>query len=163
MRNSSFWVAAGLFAGVAAVSVTAAQAAGEASSASKARKAAAGEKGSIAVSVTGLDPNVGTVYIGLYDRSTPFPQEGKHLENKVVRVGGSTAISVKFEGIPQGVYALAAFYDKNGNGKLDYSMGVIPVEPVAFSQGAKIGNFGPPAFDAAAFEVVGAVSQRLSF
>ena len=42
----------------------------------------------IAVSVTGLDPNVGAVYIGLYDRSTPFPQEGKHLENKVARVGG---------------------------------------------------------------------------
>ena len=59
---------------------------------------------------------------------------------------------VVFEGIPPGGYAVAAYHDENGNGKLDTGFLGIPTEGLASSNDAK-GFMGPPSFEKARVEV----------
>lgn len=61
-----------------------------------------------------------------------------------------------------GRYAFRLFQDLDGDGKLDANMLGIPSEPYGFSNNAK-GKFGPPSFEAAAFDVAAdGVSQTIS-
>lgn len=56
-----------------------------------------------------------------------------------------------FYGLPAGSYAVAAYVDRNDNGRLDRWLGLIPREPVAYSvvQGRRL----PPSFEESAFAV----------
>ena len=49
-----------------------------------------------------------------------------------------------------GTYAIKAYHDRNGNGRLDTGAFGAPVEPYGFSNDAR-GTFGPPPFTAATF------------
>lgn len=60
--------------------------------------------------------------------------------------------SLTFPNVAPGRYALRVMHDKNANGKLDTNLLGIPTEPYGFSNDAA-GSFGPPDFEAAAFEV----------
>jgi uncharacterized protein (DUF2141 family) len=57
----------------------------------------------------------------------------------------------RFDGLPQGTYALTALHDENGNGKLDTFLG-IPREGFAFSNNPKVG-FGPPSYERVRFSI----------
>jgi len=57
-----------------------------------------------------------------------------------------------FTGLAPGRYALRAFADENGNGKLDTNLIGMPAERYGFSNDAK-GNRAAPAFEAAAISV----------
>lgn len=46
--------------------------------------------------------------------------------------------------LPEGMYALSVFHDRNGNGKLDTGLFGAPSEPIGFSNGYK--PWGPPAY-----------------
>jgi uncharacterized protein (DUF2141 family) len=59
--------------------------------------------------------------------------------------------SYRFDGLPQGTYALTALHDENSNGKLDTFLG-IPREGFAFSNNPRIG-FGPPAYGRVRFSI----------
>jgi uncharacterized protein (DUF2141 family) len=54
--------------------------------------------------------------------------------------------------LPPGRYAVMAFHDRNGDGKLNTLPVGLPVEPYGFSNGAR-GAFGPPEWRRAVFEV----------
>ena len=53
--------------------------------------------------------------------------------------------------LPFGKYAISIFHDVNDNEELDANFIGIPKEPYGFSNNPK-SSFGPPGFDAAAFE-----------
>jgi uncharacterized protein (DUF2141 family) len=55
-----------------------------------------------------------------------------------------------FRGIEPGTYALSAFHDKNGNGKLDTNFVGMPVEDYCASNDAR-GFMGPPSFEDSKF------------
>jgi len=59
--------------------------------------------------------------------------------------------TVTIETLPPGRYAVMAYVDRNGNGKLDRGMFGRPTEPYGFSNGG--GAFGPPDFGDAAFDL----------
>ena len=59
-----------------------------------------------------------------------------------------SVLSVQFDNLPEGEYAVSVFHDLNSNGKLDSNAVGMPTEPYGFSNNAA-GNFGPPSFDAA--------------
>lgn len=61
---------------------------------------------------------------------------------------GDTRVTVA--NLPAGRYAVQAFLDENGNGKVDRALFGIPKEGVGFSNDAKI-RLGPPKFAEAAF------------
>ena len=61
-------------------------------------------------------------------------------------------ITTTFTGLVPGRYAIKAFHDVNGDGKMGSNPFGMPTEPFAFSNNAH-GVMGPAKWDAAAFEV----------
>jgi uncharacterized protein (DUF2141 family) len=53
--------------------------------------------------------------------------------NKIVSVKDKDEVVVKFEKVQPGIYAIAVFFDKNGNGILDKNFLGIPKEEYGFS------------------------------
>lgn len=60
-------------------------------------------------------------------------------------------VSVRFDGVPPGRYAVMAYHDANDNKKLDLRFGMFPKEGWGLSNNPKV--MGPPSFDASAFVV----------
>lgn len=102
----------------------------------------------------------GTVAAALYDGPARFAKSDGAFRTAEGKVEGGRAV-VTFEGLPPGNYAVGAFHDVDGNGRLNTLPVGLPTEPYGFSRGAR-GAFGPPKFADAAFEVRGAaVTQTM--
>lgn len=102
------------------------------------------------VQVQLVKPKLGTVVVALYDKAADFPVPQKRLAVQVIEAQGDTA-SATFHGLAAGRYAVVAYQDENGNGKLDKNFLGLPTEPYGFSNDAR-GSMGPPSFDAAAVD-----------
>lgn len=108
----------------------------------------------IYVDIAGLRDDKGRVACALYSSSDGFPKQAdKAVARTTVPIADKKA-ACEFSGIAPGTYAISAFHDENGNGKLDTNFMGIPREGVGASNGAK-GHFGPPKFDRAAFRFPG--------
>ena len=106
----------------------------------------------LTVQVEGLKDDRGTVHASLHASEDGFPtRPEKALRQVDVKIEGGRA-RVVFEGIPPGGYAVAAYHDENGDGKLDTGFLGIPSEGLASSNDAK-GFMGPPSFEKARVEV----------
>ncbi|MGN6826111.1 DUF2141 domain-containing protein [Paucibacter sp. M5-1] len=64
------------------------------------------------------------------------------------------ALRVLLKNVPEGLVGVSIIHDLNGNGRLDMNAMGMPQEPTAFSNNA-VGQFGPPRFEQAAFELKG--------
>lgn len=73
--------------------------------------------------------------------------------NAVTRNIPASVSTMRFDGLPQGDYALAVIHDENSNHRLDTFAG-IPREGFGFSRNPSV-TFGPPRFAAARFTVAG--------
>lgn len=104
--------------------------------------------GELTIEVSGVTPNRGQVYVALYDRADTFPVSGRQRDSQVLAPVASH-LTIHFNNLPPGQYAVAAFQDFNGNGVLDKNFLGIPKEPYGFSNGAR-GTTGPPKFAQAA-------------
>ncbi|UZK65514.1 DUF2141 domain-containing protein [Sphingomonas sp. M1-B02] len=110
---------------------------------------------SLEVDVDGLRSAKGMLQICLTSDTGDFP-DCRNGDTAIKRTVSASAPRVRFEGLPQGDYAVAVIHDANGNARLDTMMG-IPREGFGFSRNPTIG-FGPPRFTAARF-TVGAQGQ----
>ncbi|HKK76229.1 MAG TPA: DUF2141 domain-containing protein [Saprospiraceae bacterium] len=110
----------------------------------------------LTVKISDLRVQKGTVYVGLYDAAENWM--GKRAYSAMAKAK-QDAVTVTFEDIPEGKYAISIYHDKNDNGKFDTNFLGIPAEPYAFSAGAK-GRFGPPSWERAAFQVAGPKSSH---
>jgi len=72
---------------------------------------------------------------------------------------GTTVVTLT--GLPPGRYAVQAFLDENGNGKVDQALFGVPKEGVGFSNDARI-KLGPPKWTDAMFDTTGA-DQTIKF
>ena len=106
-------------------------------------------------------PDVGTrsgkMHIGLANDRTSF--DGQSLQTKEVDVPATGSITVVFNGLTAGRYAVRMFQDLNNNGKIDFS-GQMPTEPFGFSNLTML--MAPPTFDQASFELSGNKSVEVS-
>ena len=66
-------------------------------------------------------------------------------------VRANARVTIVFNDVPPGEYAISLLHDENGNGKADTVL-FLPKEGFGFSRDAKA-RFGPPKFSAAAFTV----------
>ena len=106
----------------------------------------------LVVEVEGLKDDKGKLHASLYASEEGFPTKPeKALRQVEVPIVGGKA-RVVFEGLPPGGYAVAAYHDENGDGKLDTGFLGIPTEGLASSNDAK-GFMGPPSFEKARVEV----------
>jgi len=106
---------------------------------------------SLDVSVHELNSRIGVLNVSIWKNVKGFPKKSEEaLALKIVPVAGSD-MTIRFDGLEQGHYAVVAYHDLNSNGKLD--MGLMgPKEPYGVSKNFR-SKFGPPNFEDCAFSI----------
>ena len=101
--------------------------------------------GEITVKITNINSTKGTVRVALYKDVQKFEHRHRPYKWKNIKPDDSD-MTITFQDVDFGSYAIAVFHDVNGNGKLDKNFINIPTEPYGFST-----NFRPitndPKFD----------------
>ena len=115
--------------------------------------------GDLTLTFPALQAKSGQVMIAVYDSAQGWST------GKAVRVAMVSAAepepAAKIVALPPGTYAVRAFQDVDGDGKMGKNPFGLPTEPYGFSRDA-MGAMGPPTFDDAAFAVkAGANAQTL--
>ena len=113
-----------------------------------AQPAAAAE---LSVTIAGIRNSDGYVMAAVYDNPAGFPREATPVASVKLKARPG-AIAFMFTGLAPARYAVSAFHDENGNGRLDANLLGIPTEGFGFSNDAR-GSMGPPKFEAAAVTV----------
>ena len=99
---------------------------------------AAGEASAarIVVTITGLKSSEGGVYVGLYATPSKF-LNGTQVD-VMKKVRASTApITVVFDNLRPGTYAVGAYHDENNNDHLDTNFIGLPTEGYPLSDGVR--------------------------
>jgi uncharacterized protein (DUF2141 family) len=104
---------------------------------------------SIQITIDNIKEIKGSLRVALTTDAKDFPDHP--LEGKVIPVEAA-AMTVVFEGIKPGDYAISIFHDENNNAELDTNMIGLPKEGFAFGNNA-MGAFGPPSFEKASVKV----------
>jgi len=108
----------------------------------------------ITVTIDGLHSDKGQVTVGLYSRAEGFP-DGDYAD-KWIRVPAlTTPITVVFDDLRPGRYAVGAYHDENGNGKLDTNFIGWPEEGYALSNDIRLSILHRPHFAESSFLVEG--------
>lgn len=106
------------------------------------------------IKLTNLENKKGDVYIGWYTKSSDFMKPKKATIAKIVPVNGKGQITVTFDKVPPGKYAISAFLDENSDKDLNLSFIGKPTEKYGFSNNIRPA-MRPAFFSEAAFEVDG--------
>jgi uncharacterized protein (DUF2141 family) len=118
------------------------------------QEAKAVSKSSLTVTIDGLKSQRGQVCLSLFSGGRGFPSSSTSaVSARCVKVE-NTPLTVKFDNLKVGNYAIAVFHDANGDGTLNRNPFGIPTEEFGFSQNPKILT-GAPKFGDSAFLVVG--------
>lgn len=118
------------------------------------RSAQTSQANLIHVEIAGFRNDKGQVSCALYSSSDGFPKKREKAIGRINSPISHNSAVCEFSEIAPGRYAVSVFHDENSNGKLDTNFMGIPREGVGASNGAK-GHFGPPKFEAAAFDFSG--------
>ena len=112
----------------------------------------------LSVAFQGIKTPSGAVMVALADGKDAYEDKAPAARQALAAVTGAS-VEVTFTGLKPGTYAIRAFHDLNGDGKLNTNPFGIPTEPYAFSNNAR-GATGPPPWDAAAFEVKAGANRQ---
>ncbi|HEY5918465.1 MAG TPA: DUF2141 domain-containing protein [Chryseolinea sp.] len=104
---------------------------------------------SLEIHVDNIKSKKGSIQFGLFNSEADFLKNP--IEKRVIKSTG-TGITVVFENLQPGDYALSVIHDENENGELDSNAFGIPKEGFAFGNNA-LGSFGPPSFEKATIKV----------
>ncbi len=105
----------------------------------------------VEITIKGLEEVKGSVLVAVYNSEESFMK--KHIASKKIKVTDKV-VTLFFENVKSGDYAVTTFHDENDNDKLDSNFVGIPKELYGFSNDAK-GSFGPPSFEKAKVKVDG--------
>ena len=123
--------------------------------------AASAADASLTVAFKDIKTPKGSIMAALFDKEAAYKGQGAPVRGFMVPVSGDTA-QTELKGLPPGRYAISAFHDVDGDGKMKTNPFGMPLEPFAFSNGAQA-QMGPPPWDAVTFEVKeGANGQTLA-
>lgn len=107
----------------------------------------------IIVTIDGLHSANGNVFVGLYASPKNFLHGNQCDASTKVRAS-TGPITVAFDNLPPGTYAVGAYHDENGNDHLDTNLLGLPIEGYALSNGVRA-VLSRPRFIDAAFTVGG--------
>lgn len=94
------------------------------------------EAARITVTIDGLHSDKGDVYVALFSKPTEFP-DGDYSDQHVKISAGTGPLTVVFDHLKPGAYAVGAYHDENANGKFDTNFIGYPVEGYALSNGVR--------------------------
>ena len=101
------------------------------------------------IEVQGIASSTGQLRVALY-RAEGFPHEEDALAVQALSITGPE-MSVTFGDLTPGRYAVIAYHDEDGNGRMNRFLGMIPTEPYGLSNNPTLS--GPPKFEQAAVSV----------
>ena len=104
----------------------------------------------LTVTVTGLRSDEGALRVGVFADPQEFP-EGPPLSGQIA-LPSKGQVTVVFDGLPAGRYAVFAHHDENGNGRVDKGPSGMAQEGLGFSNGAAA-LVGAPPFGEAEFDL----------
>ena len=103
----------------------------------------------VEVIISNFENEKGNALIGLYNSEESFLENPWKSKSAVIKNGQVTVI---FEDVPDGIYAVSAFHDEDSDQELDMFLGFYPIEDYATSNNAPA-RFGPPKWEDAKFEL----------
>lgn len=112
----------------------------------------------LTVEITDARSAQGSVNAALHASETGWLQADSAVQVQKVPSAGDKTLLV-FTGIAPGRYALSAYHDENGNGKLDRNMLGMPTERYGFTGSP---TMGPPAFGDAAIDLQADTTLRVT-
>jgi uncharacterized protein (DUF2141 family) len=112
---------------------------------------AAAEQADLTVTFQGMANHKGAILFVLTDSEAAYDDKAPPRASVMAPVAGPNATQT-IKGLAPGRYAIKAFHDVDGDGKMATNPFGMPTEPFAFSNNA-VGMMGPAKWDAAAFEV----------
>ncbi|HEY9045160.1 MAG TPA: DUF2141 domain-containing protein [Ohtaekwangia sp.] len=102
------------------------------------------------VTVKKIKGHKGDILVGLFDNDKDFPRNAK--EGKIAKAT-SDQVTVVFENLKPGKYAISVLHDANQNKDMDKNKLGIPKEGFGFSNNA-MGAVGPPSFEKAQIDLL---------
>ena len=117
------------------------------------------DQASLTVDITGVQERKGKLQVALFNSPEGFPDKAKPFRAEVINIADSNPLQVVFKDLPPGEYSVAAYHDKNGNGKLDKNLVGIPVEDYGFSNDTRGTRMSAPSFEDTKMRVEGADTE----
>ena len=102
------------------------------------------------VTLSGLQHGNGQVAVAVYADPKTFRKDDQAFAAQKANAE-TGAVTLVFNDVPPGRYAVLAYHDENDNGELDRRFGMIPTEGYGLSNNPKV--MGPPSYEASAFDV----------
>jgi uncharacterized protein (DUF2141 family) len=99
----------------------------------------------------------GLVYLTVFQSGKGFPDNASQAV-RALKIPLQQGVARTVLNLPRGRYAIAAFYDADGNGKLSKNLVGAPSEPYGFSNNVRA-LFSAPSFPEAAFDLHGGTSE----
>lgn len=107
-----------------------------------------------------FDPGAatGAIMIAMFDSQAAY-DSGRPVRQARIDVAAGERAAI-FADLPRGTYAVRAFHDVDGDGRMNTNPFGMPTEPYAFSNNARA-NMGPAGWDSAHFAVQGETAQTI--
>ncbi|WP_417776007.1 DUF2141 domain-containing protein [Stutzerimonas xanthomarina] len=106
----------------------------------------------LTVKLNNLEHDRGTVRVALFSDPKTFRKADQAFASSESPAKAGT-VTVVFEDVPAGEYAVMVYHDENANGELDLRFRMFPTEGYGLSNNPKV--MGPPAFEDSRFDVSG--------
>ncbi|MCF2446472.1 DUF2141 domain-containing protein [Dyadobacter sp. CY345] len=110
-----------------------------------------GQSSNQTVNISNIKSNKGNIMIGWYNSEASYNERNNPIFKKLVPVNQQREITITFDDVPAGKYAISLFLDENGNKKMDTNFLGIPKEQYGFSNNiipaTRAANFGEAAFE----------------
>lgn len=111
---------------------------------------AVADGGKLVVELQNVRDSVGNIRASLYSEPDSFRKEEKAL--KVVSLPAKPGtLTLSFDGLAPGRYAVMVYHDANDDRKLNLRLGMFPIEGYGLSNNPKV--MGPPKFVDSTFDV----------
>ena len=110
--------------------------------------------GQLNITVEGLRNDEGAVCLKVFSGGQGFPNQDDNAVRRECVPITEIPLTVSFEGLTFGSYAIAVYHDSNGDGQLNRGMFGMPTEGYGFSNDPVV-RTGPAKFQDAVFLLVG--------
>jgi uncharacterized protein (DUF2141 family) len=110
----------------------------------------AAQASELEVNFTNIERPVGQLLVAIYDSEKAYNEKAQPLKYAKAEAVGDT-VTMSFDGLEDGTYALMLIHDINSNGKMDINAMGLPQDGYGFSN--NVGMYGLPPFSAASFDV----------
>ena len=102
----------------------------------------------LVVTIDGLHSAKGNLFVALYSRAEGFP-DGDYSDRQAKIPASLAPLTIVFDDLAPGTYAVGAYHDENANNKLDTNLIGYPIEGYALSNGIRAVISRPRFVDAA--------------